>query len=180
MNGKDVIRHHMDGVFVLLLFAIFAGCVLMVLLFGASSYEKLVERDNNSFEYRTGAAYVAAKVRHNDVLGMVQVGSFSDRNNREADDINTLYLQYIDEEGVPVEGYYTKIYCCDGYLREVLCEEGISLKPENGSRIMEATDFSCLLKNGAIDFQITYKNKESNRMRLKLRSIQQIAREEQL
>lgn len=180
MGGKDVMRHHIDGVYVLLLFAIFAGCVLLVLLFGASSYEKLVERDQNSFEQRTGAAYVAAKIRHNDMSGMVQVGSFSDRNDIQADEIDTLYLQYVDEDGKPVEGYYTKIYYYDGYLREVLCEEGVTLKPENGSGIMEATDFSCSLEDGVMVFDITYKDQKSSHMRLKVRSAQKMTLEEQL
>lgn len=178
MGRKDVMRHRIDGVYVLLLFAIFAGCVLMVLLFGASSYEKLVERDKNSFEQRTGAAYIAAKVRHNDILGTVQVGSFSDRNNADADEMDTLYLQFVDESGEPVEGYYTKIYYYDGYIREVLCEDGITLKPEDGNGIMKATDFSCSLQDGMIDFKITYENKKSSSMRLKVRSTQKDALEE--
>ena len=41
---KEATSHHMDGVYVLLLFAVFAGSILIVLLFGASAYEKLVER----------------------------------------------------------------------------------------------------------------------------------------
>ena len=51
---KETTAHHMDGVYVLLLFAVFAGCILLVLLFGASAYEKLVERDQAAYDSRTG------------------------------------------------------------------------------------------------------------------------------
>lgn len=178
MRGNDVMRHRMDGVYVLMLFAIFAGCVLMVLLFGASSYEKLVERDGNSFQRRTGASYIAAKIRHNDVSGTVQVGSYSDRENSKADEIETLYLQYVDKNGTPVEGYYTKIYYYDGYIREILCEDGVTLQPETGSGIMKAAGFSCSLQEDVVDFLLTYDNEESNHMRIKLRSAQKSALEE--
>jgi len=110
-------KHEIDGVFVLLLFVVFAGSILMVLLLGASSYEKLVERDQESYNARTGIQYIAAKLRHNDEADCVQVGSFSERNHKQADDISTLYLR-MGEEG---EYYYTKIYYYDGYIREVLC-----------------------------------------------------------
>ena len=47
---KETTGHHMDGVYVLLLFAVFAGCILIVLLFGTSAYEKLVERDRAAYD----------------------------------------------------------------------------------------------------------------------------------
>ena len=59
-------KHNIDSVFVLLLFAVFAGSILLVLLFGASSYEKLVQRGNKAYSERTGIAYITAKLRHND------------------------------------------------------------------------------------------------------------------
>ena len=92
---KEATSHHMDGVYVLLLFAVFAGCILIVLLFGASAYEKLVERDQAAYNQRTGIQYLAAKVRHSDSADHIFVGSFSDRTDASADDIDTLYLQFV-------------------------------------------------------------------------------------
>lgn len=113
-------KHEIDGVFVLLLFVLFAGSILMVLLLGASSYEKLVQRGQESYNARTGIQYIAAKLRHNDEADCVQVGSFSERTNKEADEIETLYLRMGTEE----EYYYTKIYYYDGYIRVFGNEEG--------------------------------------------------------
>ena len=116
MEKKSIrrgIRHEIDGAFVLLLFAIFAGCVLMVLLMGASAYEKMVARDNIAYNKRTGVNYIAAKIRHNDEKDSVYVGSFYDKNDDLTRDIDTLYLKLKVED----EEYYTKIYYYDGYIR---------------------------------------------------------------
>lgn len=134
---RETAKHHMDGVYVLLLFAVFAGCILIVLLFGASAYEKIVERDQASYNQRTGIQYLAAKIRHSDSTDQIFVGSFSDRTNVAADEINALYLQFVGEDGA-VPGYYTKIYYYDGYIREVLCGEDDGLSPEDGSEVMAA------------------------------------------
>lgn len=132
------IKHEMDSVFVLLLFTLFAGCVLMVLLLGASSYERVVVRDGQAYDARTGVQYISAKVRHSDESGCVQTGSFSDRTDMEADEIPTLYLK-LSPVGEP---YYTKIYYYDGYIRELLCPEQIALDPEDGQELLAATSFS--------------------------------------
>ena len=58
---KETTGHHMDGVYVLLLFAVFAGCILIVLLFGTSAYEKLVERDQAAYNQRTGQRNASSK-----------------------------------------------------------------------------------------------------------------------
>lgn len=131
---RELYRHQMDGVFVLLLFSIFAGCVLLVLLFGASSYEKLVKRDTDSYNQRTGISYIAAKLRHSDEANSIFVGSFSSRLNPDEDDINTIYLKLETEEDV----FYTKIYYYDGYIREVLCMEDGGMMPEDGMCILPA------------------------------------------
>ena len=131
-------KHEIDSAFVLLLFALFAGCILMVLLLGASSYEKVVNRDAKAYDARIGVQYIAAKLRHGDASACVQAGSFADKNNSDADEIPTLYL------GMSAEGefYYTKIYYYDGYIRELLCTEEDELEPEDGQEVLKATSFS--------------------------------------
>ena len=167
---RETKKRHMDAVYVLLLFAVFAGCILLVLLFGASSYEKLVERDNRSFSQRTGVSYIAAKVRHNDYAGCVTVGSFSDKNDLNKDEIQTLYLQFIGEDGVPVPGYDTKIYYYDGYIREALCEEGIWLEPEAGNEIMEASNLTFSLDNNLLSMDVTFRDGSTSSITLLIRS----------
>ena len=167
---KETTGHHMDGVYVLLLFAVFAGCILIVLLFGTSAYEKLVERDQAAYDQRTGVQYLAAKIRHSDSTDHVFVGSFSDRTNVDADDINTLYLQFDGEDGEAVPGFYTKIYYYDGYIRELLCEEEVDLLPEDGNEILAAEGLQISEDGNLISFTVMGEDGTESSMKVVLRS----------
>lgn len=166
---RETTEHHMDGVYVLLLFAVFAGCILLVLLFGASSYEKLVARDHAAYNERTGIQYLAAKIRHADSTEGIYVGSFSDRKDVQADDINVLYLPFIGEDG-PVEGYYTEIYYYDGYIREMLCEEDDGLYPEDGNEILPAKELSISRKGNLITCAVVSEDGSKQSLTLMVRS----------
>lgn len=168
MKGKTT-KHPMDGVYVFLLFAVFAGCILLVLLFGASSYEKMVERDKKAFNERTGIQYLAARLRHADSAEGIYVGSFSDMENQDADDINVLYLPFVGEEG-PVPGFYTEIYYYDGYIREVLCAADSGLSPEDGNEIMPAQGLFIEKKNRLITFSVISEDSARQNMTLMIRS----------
>ena len=166
---KEATSHHMDGVYVLLLFAVFAGCILIVLLFGTSAYEKLVERDQAAYNQRTGVQYLAAKIRHSDSADHVFGGSFSDRTNVDADEINTLYLQFVGEDG-EIPGFYTKIYYYDGYIREVLCAEDGGLLPEDGSEILAAKGLRIDEEQNLITFTVTNEDGSESSLSTALRS----------
>lgn len=159
-------KHEIDNVFLLLLFTLFAGCVLMVLLLGASSYERVVAKDRESFDARTGIQYVATKIRHADEAGCIETGSFSECGNTEADEIDTLYL--ITRVGE--ENYYTKIYYYDGYIRELFCPEGIALRPEAGQEVIPATSFAVEREGALFRFVIGGENGEQHSIRLMVRS----------
>lgn len=162
-------KHNIDSVFVLLLFAVFAGSILLVLLFGASSYEKLVQRGNKAYSERTGIAYITAKLRHNDEKNSVYVGSFSQRKNIQGDDINTLYLKLDGGD----EEYFTKIYYYDGYIREVLCEEDAGLEPGAGNEILEAKGMSISKEGSLITVSITNMDGTVTERTLHIRSVQE-------
>lgn len=166
---RETTEHHMDGVYVLLLFAVFAGCILLVLLSGASSYEKLVKRDQTAYNERTGIQYLVAKLRHADSTEGIYVGSFSDRNRVDADGINVLYLPFIGEDG-PVDGYYTEIYYYDGYIREMLCEENSGLNPEDGNEILPAKGLSITRKGNLITFTLISEQDNEQSLTLMVRS----------
>ena len=54
---------HMSALLPLGVFALFAVCVLSVLLTGAKVYKGLAQRDQDSYQRRTGAQYLATRVR---------------------------------------------------------------------------------------------------------------------
>lgn len=127
MNRK---KHSIDVVFVLVLFCTFAVSVLMVLMVGASSYNHVTDRMARNYEDRTGAGYIAEKVRHADTAGGISTGSFQG--------IPALVLEQ-DIEGKP---YATYIYYYDGCIRELFTEKGNVLPPEAGEKIIDAAGFA--------------------------------------
>ena len=58
---KKTTQHHIDALAALLLFGVFAVCVLAVLLSGADAYQRLTRRDQNAFDRRTAAQYLATR-----------------------------------------------------------------------------------------------------------------------
>ena len=118
----------MDGVFVLLLFCVFAVCVLSVLLTGAGAYRRLTERDRVSYYRRTAAQYIAEKVRQADTWNDVSVEDFGGRD--------ALVLA----EEIDGETYLTRIYYHDGYIRELFCAADAEMEPGDGEQIIETCD----------------------------------------
>ena len=113
----------------LTVFAAFAVCVLVVLLSGARVYKTLVQRGEDSFRLRTATQYVATRVRQAED---VTVADF--------DGYEALHIR----EEIDGAVYVTRIYCCDGYLRELFCAQSAELSPEDGEKIMEAESMSFL------------------------------------
>ena len=163
------IKHNIGAVFVLLLFAVFAGSILMVLLFGASAYERIVSSGQAAYDERTAVQYIAAKIRHNDEVDSVYVGSFSSKDDAEADDIDTLYLKLQTEE----DAYYTKIYYYDGYLREILCAEDGGLSPEDGNEILAVKGLQMSMEKNLVKIQVENQDGTYSSICLSVRSSQE-------
>lgn len=107
----------------LLVFAAFAVCVLLVLLYGARSYRNVVRRGEESFRERTAVQYVSMRVRQAERVTVTEFGG-----------CRTLaFHEQIDDAA-----YVTRLYCYDDYLRELFCAEQASLPPEAGEKIMPA------------------------------------------
>lgn len=113
----------------LLLFAVFASCVVIVLLFGADNYQKLTQRDQDSYQYRTAVQYLTTRVRQSDAVGTVFVGDFYEAVPKESG--NTVFIYKTVGDRV----FYTRIYCYDGYLCELFAEKNETLEPEDGERV---------------------------------------------
>lgn len=122
-------KRNLTGVLVLLVFAVFMVSVLLVLLSGADTVQRLKQRDQRSYHHRTAVQYITTRIRQADADGSVSI------DNSGA--VNTLVLTE-DIDGCP---YQTRIYCCDGYLREMFCESGAVLPPEFGEAILPMRDF---------------------------------------
>lgn len=118
---------HMDGVLAVLLLGVFAACVLAVLLAGADGYQRLTQRDREAYSQRTAAQYLATRIRQADTAAGVAVEPFGP----DGPDTLSFYEQ--------IEGttYVTRIYCYDGYLRELFSAADTELLPADGEKVLE-------------------------------------------
>lgn len=157
---RKQINHKIDGIFVLLLFALLAGSLLLVLLSGAGSYQRLAARDAESYARSTTLQYMATKLRHADRAGAISVGYFP------GTEISTLQLtQEIDGAR-----YVTLIYAHEGSLRELFTGEDTVLPPTAGSEIMPCLGLEFAQEDGLLRIRVETENGQESALRLGLRS----------
>lgn len=172
MHMKQTRKHHIGSLFVLVLICVFAVSILAVLLTGAESYRRLTERDRTSYSRRTAAQYLSTKIRQGDVAGMVMTDSFDsavseDGIGAQPASGDTLFLEEIID-GTP---YYTRIYCCDGYIRELFSSADAELAPEDGEKILEVQSLWFSYEpTGRVTVEITDADGTATRLLLALRS----------
>ena len=148
MREKQV-KHHIDGLVALLLFGVFAACVLVVLLTGADAYRRLTERDQAAYERRTGVQYIATHA------GGVAVEDFGGTD---------ALILGADET------YAARVYCYDGWLMELYCLAEEPMEPQDGQKIMEARALELSLEDGLLEASLTAADGTEDTLRLSLRS----------
>ena len=157
-------KQNMSSVFVLVLFAVFAVCILSVLLTGANSYQTLTKRDQASYDRRTAAQYITTKIRQNDTHDMLFVGDFDAALPN--DHGNTLFLTEMADGVV----YCTQLYCHDGYIRELFSTPGSDLSPEVGEKVLPAQNLSFSMRDGFLTVELTHSDGVTEQFVLALRS----------
>ena len=150
--------YHLEGLMALLLFGVFAVCLLMVLFTGADSYQGLTRRDRISDNRRVCAQYLATRVRQADADGAVAAGEFGGGDA-------LLLTQDID--GME---YVTRIYVSGGYLMELFSAADSELAPEDGEKLMAARALSASLSDGLLELSLTPKEGTAVELTLSLRS----------
>lgn len=148
------IQHHIESLAALLLFGVFAVCVLAVLLTGADAYRRLTQRDQAAYDRRTCVQYIVTRVRQSDVLGGIAVEPFGTGN--------ALVLR----DG---SGYLTRVYSHGGYIMELFSEEEAELAPEDGEKIMESLGMDFSLAQDVLTVTVREGERDS-RVFLSLRS----------
>ena len=123
---KNEQQYSPETPFMILLICAFAASLLFVLLFGTKIYSSMSEASERAHQERTVLSFAAEKLRHGDSLGAVSVGDF--------DGLNALYLS--SELGGA--DYVGILYCFDGWLCELFCEEGLDFSRGDGTRLLPA------------------------------------------
>ena len=153
-------QHRMDGLLALLLFAVFAACILAVLLSGAGAYRRLVDRDQGAYDSRTCIQYIATRVRQSDTLGGIGLTAFGDAD--------ALLLR------AGKGPFVTYVYCHDGYLMELYCAEDAGLEPQDGEKVLKADSLTAAMEDGLLTATI-YGADGIDTVRVSLRSGEEAA-----
>jgi len=143
---------HITTLAPLLLFAVFASCVVIVLLFGAGNYQKLTHRDRDSYQYRTAVQYLTTRIRQSDAAEMVFVGDFHVATPNASGD--TVFIR----EMLGERTFYTRIYCHDGYLCELFAEEAAAMEPKDGERIFAVEQMRVVQDKDMLYFELAFAN----------------------
>lgn len=136
-------KHQIDGLIALVLFGVFAACILSVLLTGANAYSRLTKRDQGTFASRTCIQYVATKVRQIKSGGDVAVEDFGGRS--------ALCLY----EKIGERRFVTRIYSYDGWLREIFTSASTESKPSDGEKILSSDDIDFKLDGGLLTVSLS-------------------------
>lgn len=152
---RKPIKHHIDGLIALLLFGVFAVCVLAVLLTGADAYRRLTQRDQAAYDQRTCVQYVATRVRQADAAGQIALEDFG------GSDCLVLGAG---------EDYVTRVYYYDGWIMELFCAADMELGPEDGERVMAAGGLDLSLEDGLLTVTAADAQGGENTLLLSLRS----------
>lgn len=143
----------------LLVFALFAMCILMVLLTGADVYRDLVREGVGGFSRRTAQQYVTTRVRQAQTIRMENFGGCD---------------ALVTAEETNGETYLTRIYCYDGWLRELYAAETADLSPEDGEKLLEAEALTLMYGEPLLRAQITLADGSCVELILSIRSGQEV------
>lgn len=141
-------KKNLSGLIVLVLFGVFAVCILAVLLSGTSVYNRLVERDENAFDDRTAAQYLTTRIHSAVNAEAVSVTSV------DGSDAIRIMESYDDEE------FQTLLYCREGWLYELFTMADGEVDPEAGERVLPADSIQGSITNDLLRIQLHDKNGE--------------------
>lgn len=133
----------------MLVFAVFAVCVLALLFSGAGVYKRITAADTASSDRRTATQYVLTRLRGAESAGAVSIESFG----------GTDALVIADE--IDGEIYLTRIYCSDGWLRELFSSSDAELTPAAGEKVLKAEELKLSLDKGLLSISITLPDNNS-------------------
>jgi hypothetical protein len=124
--NRQVRKHRVDTIFVLVVFVVFAASVLMVLMLGGNIYKNTTTLTGDGYDERTVLSYVWAKVKHSDAAGSI----FLD----EYEDLTMLVFEHEDPYG---RLRRTLVYYIDGWLYELNMRAAVFPGLAAGQRIIK-------------------------------------------
>ena len=120
------------GLYVIGIAALFLAGLLMLVIFGAQTYQDTVRVQNDNNRFRASLSYITATVRAYDGAGAVSITDMVLN-----DGTGTQVLTLLDGD----TGFAQRIYCSDGKLMEEYARAGAALQPDAGNAVGETTTF---------------------------------------
>ena len=142
----------------LMLFLVFAICIVAVILGSTGIYERLTKNSAQSEDRRVTAMFVAAKVRQNDRRGSIRLEKLGDSD--------ALVLS----EDLDAGRFCTWIYCHEGWLYEILVSESSVPRPGDGEKLIAAQAMELELTDGLLSLHLTDMQGHESSQTLMLRS----------
>lgn len=139
--------HIIDILFPIALFWALAASAFPMTLLAADVYKESVALEEENYAARTCLSYVVEKIRQSDEKSGITLGNL--------DGIPCLMLRWHFGERT----YVTYLYHDGGVLRELLLEEGMTVKASDGQEILQVRDFQITMQQAGI-FKIVCGNKK--------------------
>jgi hypothetical protein len=140
MKSSSTNNHHTETLAAMLLFGVFAVCVLLVLFTGTRVYRRLSEQNSSNYYRRTCTQYLVTRVHNAERIETAPFGNGNAMLLRE------------DIEGTE---YVTYVYCYDGFLCELFTEYQEEAEPENGEAVIRADALDVEIENGLLKAELT-------------------------
>ena len=150
-------KGRISGLMALLLFCVFAICVLLTLLLGTEVYSNLVERDRDSNSRNLPLQYLSTRIRQADRQNGISIDVF--------DGVDALVFR----EEFDGEVYLTFVYCYDGWLCELFSAEGSGLLPEDGEHLLPLESMSLQSDGSTIHIDLSHSDGQRDSLNLTLR-----------
>jgi len=151
-------QSRLPGLMALLVFALFAVCILLVLLTGGESYRKLTARGAEGFDNRTVCQYLVTRVHQADREDAISLEDFGG--------VDALVIR----EELEGKTYLTRIYCYEGGLWELFTPATGEFSPQDGDRLLDTASLDLQLEDGMLLAQIGLNDGSMQQLRLHLRS----------
>lgn len=143
---KNAGKNSISTLGALMVFALFAACVLCVLLSGAGVYRRLVNGGQEHYARRTMTQYIATRVQQSKNGTYISTEPFG---SGEA---------LVIAEEIDGETYLTRIYSHEGWLKELFAHEMGEFAPEDGEKLLPAGALSCAIEQGLLTVTVADTN----------------------
>ncbi len=151
MNQKKV---RLTEILSVMTFALLALCLMGVLLTGAGVYQRLVRSGRRNDDSRTAALYLTTRVHQAET---VRLEDFCG------------YEALVFPQEAAGEAYLTRVYCHEGWMKELYCSAEASLTPADGERLFPLERLDMVLKGNCLkldtgDYQLVFTLPAGRRM----------------